>query len=139
MQTWPWVKFESRIEVQLIRLDDWAKNENLGAVDFIWADTQGAEEDVIRGGMNVIDNSRFFYTEYGAQEWYEGQISLSAMYDLLPGFSIVRLFPLDVLFENIRLTGKSKARPKFRAMRDALAAAVAGVAAAMAGRSERKG
>jgi FkbM family methyltransferase len=67
-ETWPWVKFETQIKVPITRLDDWARTENISSVDLIWADTQGAESDLIEGGLSVLKNTRFFYTEYGALE-----------------------------------------------------------------------
>ena len=101
-EMWPWLKFESQIEVPIVRLDDWAADKNPGTVDLIWADVQGAESDVILGGADTIRNCRFFFTEYGVIEWYEGQISLDqiceAMFDL--GFVLYRKFAMDALFVN---------------------------------------
>src|SRR6185369_8543320 len=83
LEIWPWVKFESQIQVPIVRLDDWASDKNLGAVDLIWADVQGAESDLILGGKAVIRNTRFLYTEYGAIEWYQGQLSLDEICETL--------------------------------------------------------
>lgn len=101
----PWVKFETQIEVPITRLDDWAKAENISSVDLIWADTQGAESDMIEGGSSVLKNTRFLYTEYSNQEFYEGQISLDTMCDALEklDFRLIRLFSWDALFSNHRL------------------------------------
>ena len=105
LETWPTVKFESRIEVPIQCLDDWASTENIGMVDLVWADTQGAESDLIAGGSSVLKNTRFFYTEYGAMEWYEGQISLDGICDALDGIglNLIRKFPIDALFYNRNL------------------------------------
>jgi len=100
---WPKVTFEASLEVPIIRLDDWAKSIGIPLIDFIWADTQGAESDLILGGLETIQKVRFFYTEYGFQELYDGQISLEGIDNLLQGFSISRIFPMDALFENINL------------------------------------
>ena len=105
LEVWPWVKFEAQIEVPIVRLDDWATRENIGAVDLIWADVQGAEGDVIAGGISVLKNCRLFYTEYGAIEWYEGQISLDELCDPLfdLGLVLYRKFSMDALFVNKNL------------------------------------
>lgn len=103
VKIWPKVTFENKIEVPVIRLDDWIETENLEQIDFIWADTQGAEGDMILGGPQAINKSRFLYTEYGFQEIYEGQVSLSEIDGYLGDFSILRLFTMDVLFENFKL------------------------------------
>jgi FkbM family methyltransferase len=105
LQTWPTVKFETQIEVPIVRLDDWAIDKTLDQVDLIWADVQGAESDLIAGGASVIRSTRFFFTEYGAIEWYEGQISLDELcgplFDL--GLVLYRKFSMDALFVNKNL------------------------------------
>lgn len=105
LEVWPWVKFESQIEVPIVRLDDWAAGQGIKAVDLIWADVQGAESDLIAGGAGVIRNTRFFYTEYGVSEWYEGQISLDGMCEALSklGFVLFRRWTMDALFMNKNL------------------------------------
>jgi FkbM family methyltransferase len=105
LETWPWVKFESQIQVQIVRLDDWALNKNISGVDLMWADVQGAESDLISGGASVIRKTRFLFTEYGALEWYEGQVSLDeiceALFDL--GLVLYRRFVMNALFVNKNL------------------------------------
>lgn len=102
LETWPWVKFETQIEVPIVRLDDWIKDKDIETVDLIWADAQGAEGDIIFGGAEVLKKTRFLYTEYGASEWYEGQVSLDTMCELLAesGFVLCRRFQMDALFLN---------------------------------------
>lgn len=104
LQVWPWVKFESKIEVPLITLDTWAEQDQVGAADFIWADVQGAESDLIEGAIKLLPSVRFFYTEYSNSEWYEGQITLPQLAAKLPGFELVRRYQMDALFRNTRLT-----------------------------------
>lgn len=69
-------------------------------IDLIWADTQGAEDDLIAGGVEALAATRFFYTEYSNDEWYEGQPNLEKIADLLPNFNIVHRFSMDVLLKN---------------------------------------
>ncbi len=59
-------------------------------------DVQGAEADVIAGGMQTVSNTRFIYTEYSDRELYEGQLSLRAILDLLPSFEVAAHYPRDV-------------------------------------------
>ena len=105
---WPKVTFPTSIEIPIVRLDDWAKSIDLPMVDFIWADTQGAEADLILGGLVTLDKTRFLYTEYGPRELYDGQASLEMIDGLLKNFSITRLFDIDVLFENLLLKTQYK-------------------------------
>jgi FkbM family methyltransferase len=100
LQVWPWVKFDKQIEVPIVRLDDWAEQHRIGAVDFIWADVQGAESDLIEGASRVLASTRYFYTEYSNSEWYEGQITLPGLVQMLPDFELVRRYPMDVLFRS---------------------------------------
>src|SRR5262249_222016 len=101
-ETWPWVKFESQIQVPIVRLDDWALTKKLGVIDLIWADVQGAEIDLIFGGETTIRNTRFLYTEYGAIEWYQGQMSLDEICGVLfnLGHVLYRKWEMDALFVN---------------------------------------
>jgi FkbM family methyltransferase len=72
---WPTVKFETQIEVPIVRLDDWALDKNLGNIDLVCADTQGAESDLVAGGASAIRSARWLFIEYGVIEYYEGQVS----------------------------------------------------------------
>ena len=112
LEIWPWVKFESQIQVPIVRLDDWASDKNLGAVDLIWADVQGSESDLILGGKTVIRNTRFLYTEYGAIEWYQGQMSLDEICEALFNIGLVlyRKWAMDALFVNMANLKDTKIR-----------------------------
>lgn len=97
---WPWCKFERSVTVPVRRLDSWAKEQGVGAIDFIWADVQGAEGDLIAGAKSTLAKSRFFYTEYSNEEWYAGQPKLAEIVHMLAGFTILRRYEMDVLFKN---------------------------------------
>jgi FkbM family methyltransferase len=102
-EIWPWCKFESKITVQVKRLDTWARENAIETVDFLWADVQGAEGDLISGGAEILSRTRYFYTEYSNKEWYEGQVSLQQIFGMLRDFIILDLFPMDVLLKNTGL------------------------------------
>jgi FkbM family methyltransferase len=99
-EVWPWCKFEQSVRVPVRRLDSWAKEQGIGAIDFIWADVQGAEGDLIAGAKATLAKARFFYTEYSNDEWYAGQPKLADIAHMLKGFSILRRYEMDVLFKN---------------------------------------
>jgi hypothetical protein len=69
-------------------------------VDFIWADVQGAESDLIEGASRLLASTRYFYTEYSNSEWYEGQVTLPGLVQMLPDFDLLRRYQMDVLFRN---------------------------------------
>lgn len=101
---WPWVKFEKQITVPIMTLDAWSEHERVRAADFIWADVQGAESDLVEGAVRFLRSSRYFYSEYSNDEWYEGQINLAELIGKLPEFELVRRYQMDALFQNKRTT-----------------------------------
>jgi hypothetical protein len=98
----PWCKFDNTIEVPTIKLDDWAKKNEVEAVDFIWMDVQGAERDVLRGGQELLQRTRFLYTEYSERELYEGQPNMITILSELRGFRISKRYENDLLLERKR-------------------------------------
>jgi 2-O-methyltransferase len=63
---------------------------------------QGAESDLIEGAAQFLRSSRYFYTEYCNDEWYEGQITLSGLIEKLPDFHLVRRYAMDARSQNRR-------------------------------------
>jgi FkbM family methyltransferase len=102
LDAYEWCRFDSSIEIPIVRLDTWAQAEGVGAVDFIWADVQGAEGDMVAGGPNLFANTRFMLTEYSDEEMYEGQATLRSLRRLLRGWRVVIRYRDDVLLRNTR-------------------------------------
>lgn len=100
---WPWLEFRREITVPVVKLDTWSRDNRVERIDFIWADVQGAESDLIQGGAETLARTRFFYTEYSDREWYDGQAGLDQLAALLPDFDLVARTDMDVLFANRRL------------------------------------
>jgi FkbM family methyltransferase len=97
----PWVKFEQTATVKVVRLDTFAQRENLASIDFIWADVQGAEDQLIAGGQATLARTRYLYTEYGNEEIYAGQLSLREIVARLPGkWEVVADYGDDALLSN---------------------------------------
>ena len=95
-----WCTFEKNIPVQTKTLDTWCAEQGIDRIDFIWMDVQGAEMDVISGGRNALQSTRFLYTEYNNNELYEGQPSLKQLLKELAGFDVVARYPDDILLKN---------------------------------------
>jgi FkbM family methyltransferase len=102
LQRYP-VTFGDTVEVAITTLDSFCRRHGLDQIDFIWADIQGAEGEMIRGGRETLAKTRYLYTEYSDDELYEGQITLAGILELLPDFRVVEIWPDDVLLENRRL------------------------------------
>jgi len=98
----PWCTFDNDITVEAVTLDTWASGAGVDTVDFIWADVQGAERDVIAGGHALLARTRLLYTEYCNRELYEGQATLAELLQMLPGWRVLHRYEWDVLLENTR-------------------------------------
>jgi FkbM family methyltransferase len=94
------VTFGGAVEVPLVTLDTFYARHGLEVVDFIWADIQGAEGEMIRGGRRALARTRYLYTEYSDDELYEQQATLKEMLEMLPSFRVLELWPEEVLLEN---------------------------------------
>ena len=93
----------TELSCQSITLDTLVENYGLSekVIDFIWADVQGAEKDLILGGLKTLSNTKYFYTEFMEYEVYEGQIfDYLELCKLLENFEVEYKFDYDVLFKN---------------------------------------
>lgn len=92
-----WPQFKDAFvkgKMNSIRLDTFVENNNIGSIDFVWLDCQGAEDIVIEGGRNTFENKvKFLYTEYSNREIYQGEKGLEQILALLPSYEIVNIFP----------------------------------------------
>lgn len=105
LNEWNYIKFDEFLEVKSTTIDSFCKNNNIKFIDFIWADVQGAESDMILGGLNMFKESvRYLYTEYSNKEYYENQINLEGIVNLLgDNWSLVQNFGSDALFKNNKI------------------------------------
>jgi FkbM family methyltransferase len=97
------VTFGESIEIKLITLDGFCKQQSIGLIDFVWADVQGAEGEMIIGGRQTFKRTRYLYTEYSDDEMYENQATLGEIMEMLPGFRVIELWSDNVLLENENL------------------------------------
>lgn len=102
LEEFPWCEFGAPIKVASQRLDTWIQKHDFDAIDLVWADVQGAEEDLIRGAQQTLAKTRYFYTEYSYAEMYAGQKGLDALMRLLPDFELLRLYRGNALLRNTR-------------------------------------
>jgi FkbM family methyltransferase len=99
---WPDMTFEETV-VKCIKFDTYYNEVKPGIIDFIWADVQGAEVDLIDGGQEALSKTRYLYTEYSNDELYEGEIGLEEIMKKLPDWSIVEDYGSDILLKNNKL------------------------------------
>lgn len=84
---------DTPIEVETNRFDTWYKENNIGEIDFVWLDVQGAEREVIEGMGKEIENIKYFWLEYG-ETLYEGGMNRQDTIALMEekGFKIVERY-----------------------------------------------
>lgn len=104
LERWKWVTFERPIQVNTCTLDTFCQENNIDHIDFIWADVQGGEYNMILGAQNILKFTRYLYTEYSNVELYKDQKPLNDLLKILPGnWSVVKDFRSDVFLKNIDL------------------------------------
>lgn len=110
LQNHPWCEFNQTLEVPILKLDTFREKKGFGGVDLVWADVQGAEDLVISGAQETLGATSYFYTEYGENQEYEGQIGLAQIMTRLPGvWEVMKQFPFDALLRNVSKLGKASA------------------------------
>lgn len=91
----PLVPFAPKpISVPCRTLNSWYMQEFITelptTIDFIWADVNGAEEQLILGGLSTLkDCTRYLYTEFSNDELYTTQINKQDILSLLPSFRVI--------------------------------------------------
>jgi len=103
--TWPLMDFDKTYDVDVVTLDTFLADNNIDKVDFIWADVQGAEDLMILGGKeSLINKIRYMYTEYSNVEYYENELNLNEIIELIgENWEVVQVFTADVLLRNKNL------------------------------------
>lgn len=103
---WPSLKFSGTVTVDVTKLDTFCKKYGVDHIDFIWADMQGAEYEMIIGGQETLRNAKLLYMEYSDLELYKGQASLDKMIGALPGnWRLIHKFPRPRQFRGVPVFG----------------------------------
>jgi FkbM family methyltransferase len=72
-EIFPWVRFDTVIDVATERLEHVAARLDIEAIDFIHLDVQGAELAVLEGAGRLLDRVRAIWMEVEAIPLYRGQ------------------------------------------------------------------
>lgn len=105
-EDWTEIEFNHTYPVTCTKLDTFCKEAGIDSIDFIWADIQGAEKDMVMGGKDMMKVTKFMFLEHsGDREWYEGQWTLPEMIKDLNklGFEVYRKFDCDIIFYNTKI------------------------------------
>ena len=104
------------ITVPTERFDKWHQDHQIGPVDLVWLDVQGAEREVIEGMGDAIDSVSLIWAEYG-ETGYEGAMTRAETINLLKTKNFVLVPQLsgddptgDLLFKRAENSGDVKIR-----------------------------
>lgn len=87
----PDVKFDRKITVKTITIDDWARENGEIRVDFLWLDLQGYELFALKGARQTLPTVSAIYTEVFLKESYAG----APLYPELRGWLIEQGFTVE--------------------------------------------
>jgi 2-O-methyltransferase len=92
LKIFPTIYFDEKIQVSIVTLDDWAKENNIKTIDFLWLDLQGMELKVLQSGCTILKTVKAIYSEVSSIEGYEHQNLYSELRDWLEteGFHVER-------------------------------------------------
>jgi len=101
----PFLKFNTKELVECITLDDFCKEKNIEHIDFIFADIQGAEGEMIKGGKEMMPKIKFMFLEKSVQKLYGDQPLENDLIEIMRenGFEVAKSFVYDILFYNTNL------------------------------------
>lgn len=68
----PHVEFNAQIEVPVTTVDDFARQQNVKRIDFMWLDLQGMELKALQGSESVLTSVSSVYLEASTKELYDG-------------------------------------------------------------------
>lgn len=68
----PDVYFEEEIKVKTLTLDDWASQQQVEQVDFLWLDMQGYELEVLKASSVIFPKVKVVHMEVSTRSTYEG-------------------------------------------------------------------
>lgn len=100
---------QSEIEVESVRLEDWAIYNGVDSVDIVWADVQGAELDVFKSFGKYLNSVKCIATEVALEKLYHGSTLLEELDSFLNGFIRISFEPestrteADVIYINRNL------------------------------------
>jgi FkbM family methyltransferase len=110
LKEYPWCKFDKTAKVKVMKLDTFGDAHKIDKVDFLWADVQGAEDQMIAGGQKLLARTHFVFTEFSDRQLYEGQIGLDQILKSMPGgpdaWNVRAKLKYDVLLENKHFAAK---------------------------------
>lgn len=86
---YPWIKFGGKVNVNMIRLDDYEFDRD--NYNFINIDVQGYELEVFKGGKDTLNNIDYIIAEVNRDELYENCAKVDELDDFLGKYGFKRV------------------------------------------------
>jgi FkbM family methyltransferase len=112
------VDITSKIQIPVVKLDEYVRGKSLPIPDLIKIDVQGYEKEVIEGGVDTITKAKYCFMEMSFQSLYDGSPLFGDLYQTMVdlGFRLVGVsspmigksgtpLQVDGLFANQRIVG----------------------------------
>jgi FkbM family methyltransferase len=103
LKHFPEVTFEKKSSITCWTLDDFCREQDIGNIDLLWCDIQGAERDMIQGGRKALRSTHYMMIEAEPEvELYEGQALKPELLAMLPDWKVLQDFGYNVLLWNTK-------------------------------------
>lgn len=85
---------ERPISIHCKNLDEWAVENNIRAIDYMWLDMEGAEYYVLSSAPNILKTVKVISCELNFREFRKGMTQFSDLYNFLidEGFSLHKIW-----------------------------------------------
>jgi FkbM family methyltransferase len=85
------VNITDKIQIQVVRLDEYVREKSLPIPHLIKIDVQGYEKEVIAGGIDTISKAKYCFMEMSFQSLYDGSPLFGDVYPIMVdlGFRLV--------------------------------------------------
>ena len=106
----PSIKWVGETKVDVINLDEFASENGIERVDLMWLDMQGSENEVIQSSKNIVEKTKYIFSEVSIMDMYDGvplieeykgnmsELGFNVIWEDLPWKDMG-----DLLFENTNL------------------------------------
>lgn len=83
LEEYEFVPFGETIEVDVVRLDEWATEADVTRVDFMWLDLQGYELIALKGAEHLLREVSAIHVEVSHKDLFEGGVLYPELRDWL--------------------------------------------------------
>lgn len=93
-------KFKKVGPVKCLTFDTLFQQVPIDHIDLLWVDLHGAEKDMIQCGQHALKHTKYLFMEAVDTRLYEGSATADELLAMLPGWTLLRKFPWNLLLQN---------------------------------------